>query len=248
MKKIVLITMLAMAASLFSSLQISVEASPLTDQVLARLATQYPSSVAGLDAWIKLKQNWDGGNKSSVIGQLAQTAAAVAGRNDIASIAAKYSTNSNITNTVQSAVQQEVEKRIGDQAKQYKNALDILGSLLKSGKLTPPSVMNNSSLDGAPRNWKKMLELTSTAYAPGVKDNGKWNNLTYIGTNVRKGVAAVDPTVIPMGTKLWIEGYGEAIAEDQGSAIKGNRIDLAFNSRQEALDYGIKNTKVYVLE
>ena len=69
-----------------------------------------------------------------------------------------------------------------------------------------------------------------------------------MGGKVRKGVAAVDPTVIPMGTKLWIEGYGEAIAEDQGSAIKGNRIDLAFNNRSEALDYGIQPVKVYVLK
>ncbi|MDD4600596.1 MAG: 3D domain-containing protein, partial [Negativicutes bacterium] len=83
--------------------------------------------------------------------------------------------------------------------------------------------------------------------APGPLDNGKWNNLTYVGGIVQKGVVAVDPKIIPMGTKLWVEGYGQAVAEDQGSAIKGNRIDLAFNDRQEAIDYGIQNVKVYVL-
>ena len=89
--------------------------------------------------------------------------------------------------------------------------------------------------------------MTATAYAPGPLDNGKWNNLTYMGGTVQHGVAAVDPRVIPMGTKLWVEGYGEAIAEDQGSAIKGNRIDLAFDKRNDALDYGIQNVKIYVL-
>jgi len=90
--------------------------------------------------------------------------------------------------------------------------------------------------------------MTATAYAPGALDNGKWGNLTYMGGKVRKGVAAVDPDVIPMGTRLWIEGYGEAVAEDQGSAIQGNRIDLAFNNRSEALNYGIQRVKAYVLE
>jgi 3D (Asp-Asp-Asp) domain-containing protein len=63
------------------------------------------------------------------------------------------------------------------------------------------------------------------------------------------GVAAVDTSVIPLGTKLYVEGYGYAIAADTGGAIKGNRIDLCYNSHSAALasGYGHTNVKVYVL-
>ncbi len=70
---------------------------------------------------------------------------------------------------------------------------------------------------------------------------------SYIGLPLRYGIVAVDPNVIPMGTRLYVEGYGEAIAADQGNAIKGNRIDLFFNSHQEALNWGKKTVKVTIL-
>jgi len=69
---------------------------------------------------------------------------------------------------------------------------------------------------------------------------------SYLGHPLRKGIVAVDPKVIPMGSKLYIEGYGEGIASDQGNAIKGNRIDLCFNSHQEALNWGIRTVKVTI--
>ena len=67
------------------------------------------------------------------------------------------------------------------------------------------------------------------------------------------GVVAVDPSVIPLGTKLYIEAvdgswtYGYAVAGDTGGAIKGNRIDLFFNSNAEAMSFGRRQAKVYVL-
>lgn len=70
---------------------------------------------------------------------------------------------------------------------------------------------------------------------------------SYIGLPLRYGIVAVDPNVIPMGTRLYVEGYGEAIAADQGNAIKGNRIDLFFDSHQEALNWGKKTVKVTIL-
>jgi len=245
-----LIAVLTMAVSVFCSLSARVDASPLTtEQVLSQLATKYPSEAAGIEKWVKLKKNLDGGNNSAVISQLVQGAAKVAGRNDIAGIVANYANDGDIGKTVEAAARQEVMQRIGDKTKKYEQTIELMSKLFNKGNsLTPQAVVNNNSLTKAPQNWSKVLDLTATAYGPGTKDNGKWDNLTYVGTTVRKGVVAVDPKVIPMGTKLWIEGYGEAIAEDQGSAIKGNRVDLAFNSRQEALDYGIKNVKAYVLK
>ena len=71
---------------------------------------------------------------------------------------------------------------------------------------------------------------------------------TRLGTPLRYGVVAVDPKVIPLGTKLYIEGYGYAVAEDTGGAIKGNRIDLCFTSRAQADNFGRRNVKVYILK
>lgn len=59
---------------------------------------------------------------------------------------------------------------------------------------------------------------------------------------------AVDPNIIPYGTKLYVENYGFAIAADCGSAIKGNKIDVFFNTKSEALKWAVKYVKVYVLK
>ena len=70
----------------------------------------------------------------------------------------------------------------------------------------------------------------------------------------QRGVVAVDPSVIPLGTKLYIEAedgswrYGYAVAGDTGGNIRGNRIDLFFDSRAEALQFGRKQARVYVLK
>ncbi|MFS8542968.1 MAG: 3D domain-containing protein, partial [Limnochordales bacterium] len=61
------------------------------------------------------------------------------------------------------------------------------------------------------------------------------------------GVVAVDPGVIPLGTRVYIPGYGIALAADVGSAIRGHRIDLAFDTYREALHYGRRWVKVYIL-
>ncbi|MBP2635620.1 MAG: spore cortex-lytic enzyme [Firmicutes bacterium] len=103
----------------------------------------------------------------------------------------------------------------------------------------------------APGRYKKALDIKATAYAPGPHDNGQWGNLTHMGTQVRPGVIAVDPNVIPLGSRVYIEFadgnsmYG--VAEDTGGAIKGNRIDIAMHSVDKAYDFGVQNVKVYVL-
>ena len=58
--------------------------------------------------------------------------------------------------------------------------------------------------------------------------------------NPNTKVIAVDPTVIPLGSKVYVEGYGNAIAEDTGGAIKGNRIDRFIPSEQDAINFGVK--------
>lgn len=90
-------------------------------------------------------------------------------------------------------------------------------------------------------------EMVATAYYSGGGGlNG--NGITAIGLRVRKGIVAVDPRVIPLGTKLYIPGYGEALAADTGGWIKGNRIDLAFESLEECYRFGRRKIRVYLVE
>lgn len=81
-----------------------------------------------------------------------------------------------------------------------------------------------------------------SAYDPGN------HNRTASGTLVRRGVIAVDPSFIPLGTRVYIPGYGEAVAEDVGLDIRGNRIDVAFDTREEAMAYGRQDVELYIIE
>lgn len=98
---------------------------------------------------------------------------------------------------------------------------------------------------------EKVLDITATAYAPGPHDNDQWGDKTHMGTKVRPGVIAVDPRIIPLGSRVMIkypDGSKEyAVAEDTGGAIKGHRIDIAKWTVKEAYRFGIKPVKVYVL-
>lgn len=98
------------------------------------------------------------------------------------------------------------------------------------------------SRGGVDYRSSRILTLTATAYDPSV------GTTTATGTGVYKGIAAVDPRVIPLGTRLYIDGYGYALAADTGGAIKGNRIDLAFATKAEALQFGRRTVTVYVLQ
>jgi 3D (Asp-Asp-Asp) domain-containing protein len=73
-------------------------------------------------------------------------------------------------------------------------------------------------------------------------------NRTATGTWPSRGTVAVDPEVIPLGTNLYIEGYGEAVAEDTGGAIKGQIIDLHMESEDECLQWGRRQVEVRVIE
>ena len=88
----------------------------------------------------------------------------------------------------------------------------------------------------------KIITMKATAYheEPG--------SLTKSGTLSRVGAVAVDPNVIPLGTKLYVEGYGYCVAEDTGGLIKGNRVDVFLDSDAECREWGVRNVSVYVLE
>ena len=68
-----------------------------------------------------------------------------------------------------------------------------------------------------------------------------------MGTAARTGEIAVDPSVIPLGTNVYVEGYGFARAEDTGGNIKGNTIDVYKNSESACLSWGVRNVTIYIL-
>ena len=98
-------------------------------------------------------------------------------------------------------------------------------------------------------NEEKTLTMTATAYTASCEGcSGVTANGTDLRANPNAKVIAVDPSIIPLGTKVWVEGYGEAIAADTGGAIKGNKIDLFMASQSDAVNWGRKTVQVKILD
>src|SRR5699024_11432082 len=95
----------------------------------------------------------------------------------------------------------------------------------------------------------KELTMEATAYGA---DCAGCSGISATGMDLRGSptpkVIAVDPNVIPLGSRVCVEGYGEAIAADTGGAIKGNRIDVLYPSESEAGSWGRKSVNVKVLD
>ena len=103
-------------------------------------------------------------------------------------------------------------------------------------------VVNTSRGD---QRFSRTLTMEATAYLP---TDGGGHGITASGIPARWGVVAVDPRVIPLGTRLYIPGYGYAVAADTGGAIKGMKIDLCMEDYAQAWGFGRRYVKVYVLE
>ncbi|MCR8636018.1 3D domain-containing protein [Paenibacillus radicis (ex Xue et al. 2023)] len=108
--------------------------------------------------------------------------------------------------------------------------------------------------DGQRKTIKRVLSSTLTAYTAGIESTGKTAShpqygITYSGSKAEEGrTIAVDPSIIPIGTTVYIDGVGIRKAEDTGSAVRGSRIDVFMDDVGQALNFGVKrNVKVYVL-
>lgn len=118
-----------------------------------------------------------------------------------------------------------------------------------SNKVVLVGTLRQVARGGESLRFTKAVEVSSTAYCPCAKCCGKYaNGYTHTGLPAKKGVIAVDPSVIPLGTRVYVDGYGYAVAADTGSAIKGTRIDVCFDTHEEALKWGMKKVKVFLLE
>ena len=100
---------------------------------------------------------------------------------------------------------------------------------------------------------KKVITCQASAYTAAADECWPYaDGYTATGAKCEVGVVAVDPRVIPLGTKLYIETldgsfvYGYCSAEDTGGAIKGNKIDLAMNTKSECFQFGRRNVRVYI--
>lgn len=105
-----------------------------------------------------------------------------------------------------------------------------------------------------PTNYSRVETFTATAYDASPEDNGPWAGVTSTGMKMGYGVIAVDPKVIPYGTRMYIESvdgqyvYGYAIAGDCGGAIKGNRVDLFYWSKAQCNQFGRRAVNIYFLD
>ena len=102
-----------------------------------------------------------------------------------------------------------------------------------------------SSAEFNPSRSSRSMTMNASAYSAYDPGNSSY---TFGGSLLRKGLVAVDPTVIPLGTRLFIPGYGYAVADDIGGAIKGNKIDIAFDTHGEAMQFGRQRITVYILD
>jgi 3D (Asp-Asp-Asp) domain-containing protein len=105
--------------------------------------------------------------------------------------------------------------------------------------------MATRGLEGTIKLAHSALTMIATAYTANCYG---CSGYTATGRRAGHGIVAVDPRVIPLGTHLYIPGYGHALAGDTGGAIRGNRIDLGFNSHGDAINFGRRPIVVYVLK
>ena len=112
---------------------------------------------------------------------------------------------------------------------------------------TEPIIITSDDIEETQPTYISLGEYTLTAYCPCKKCCGKWSGgKTKSGTTPQANrTIAVDESNIKMGSIIFIDGI-EYVAEDTGGAIKGNKIDIFFNTHEEALNFGIKKKEVFI--
>ncbi len=130
----------------------------------------------------------------------------------------------------------------------YRDGIEIARQLVSRMTITPPVnqlVMVGSGMvvsrGGENVRYAEAVDMVASAYT-------YTGNNTCCGVAPYYGVAAVDPAVIPLRTELYVDDYGYATALDVGGSIKGNRIDLFFESYEEAMNWGVRNVRVYRID
>ncbi|MGE6632334.1 ubiquitin-like domain-containing protein [Bacillus sp. NPDC077027] len=128
-------------------------------------------------------------------------------------------------------------------AKNSKDQLIAIGTQVSKKEAQPNQTVSRSNESSA-----KEFYVTSTAYTASCSGcTGRTSTGYNLKANPGAKVIAVDPNVIPLGSKVYVEGYGYAVASDTGSAIKGNKIDVFVPNKSTAYQWGNKRVKIRVL-
>lgn len=155
---------------------------------------------------------------------------------------------------VNTVVKKEAVNKIVEKGTKEKTVTKKKTSSATTPKNTTP-VQTSGKKDFS---YSNVITCSASAYDLSYESCGKnpgdpYYGITASGMRAQYGVVAVDPRVIPLGTRLYIEAvdgswtYGYCVAGDTGSGIKGNRVDLFYNSRAEALNFGRRQARVYIL-
>lgn len=129
-----------------------------------------------------------------------------------------------------------------------KNGKEVEKKLLASNIVIEPvnqvvkvGTLQTVSRGGGQIRFSKAFDMVATAYT-------HTGGNTSTGVKPYVGVVAVDPSVIPMGSRLYVEGYGYCQALDRGSNVKGRHVDVFLETKKQAQSWGRKRVKVYLLE
>ena len=150
------------------------------------------------------------------------------------------------------AAQEEAKKQAEIKAAAAASASQTTAynQLVASAAVARPVAYSTTYLasDAIKANATALGNYKLTFYDPCVSCNGNDQALTATGTTLTEGrTIAVDPSIIPLGSRVFIEGYGVFIAEDTGGAIKGNKIDIAVTTHERANELGVQYANVYLL-
>lgn len=129
-----------------------------------------------------------------------------------------------------------------------KDGVEVSREIVKSVVIVEPTpeviaygVLSVASRGGVSFTFSKAMIVTATAYT-------HTGSCTASGLNPRVGMIAVDPDLIPLGTKVYVENYGFAVAADVGSSIQGNRIDVFLDTERACKQWGRQTVKIYILD
>lgn len=129
---------------------------------------------------------------------------------------------------------------------------NITSQVVKSGPIQAIVKVGTLGVVNVDRGGRALYKTKVSAAATGYTNDATFG-ITASGASTKRdengySSVAVDPRVIPLGTKLYIPGYGYGIADDTGGAIKGDRVDLFFNSESECYSWGVRPVDVYILK
>jgi 3D (Asp-Asp-Asp) domain-containing protein len=130
-------------------------------------------------------------------------------------------------------------------------ATSPVNAVVHVGTALPPG--QHRAANGEVFSYARSMRMEATAYTLSFECTGRhpgdpWFGVTASGMMAQVGVVAVDTNVIPFHTRMYIEGYGFAVAGDRGGAIRGYKVDLFFDTREEVRQFGRRHLQVWILE